>query len=100
MIEIEEVKKLQKLVKIRYTPQEEEEFLTKLKNIMGMIDQLKQIDSDGIEPLHSVCELYQRQRSDMVETGDLSSELMENVPVEGANLAKEVRCFIVPKVVE
>ena len=72
----------------------------KLKNVVGMIDKLQEIDSQGVEPLRSVCDMHQRFREDKVVNSNISEDLFKNVPGSGSQIAREVKCFVVPKVIE
>ena len=100
MLNKDELKKLQRLVKIHYSPEEEKIFLDKLTGIMGVIDQLQDIECSDIEPLRSVSEATQRLVKDEVTETDISDQLFASVPKQGQELAREVKCFVVPKVVE
>ena len=63
-------------------------------------DKLKDIDCSEIEPLRSVCDDNQRMQADEVTISDQSEDLFRNVPEKGAQFAKEIKCFVVPKVIE
>lgn len=96
----DKLKKLQKLSKLDFSESELELFSYKLSSIMGMIDQLHEVDCQGVEPLRSVCDMSQRMREDEVEITDISDDLFKNVPSKGSEISKEVKCFVVPKVIE
>lgn len=100
MITSAEIKKLQHLTKIRYLESEEQEFAKKFSSVIEMINKLHEIDCDDIEPLHSVIDTTQRLVKDKVTATDISDDLFSVVPQQGKDLAKEVKCFVVPKVVE
>ena len=100
MISNEELKKLQRLAKLDFSDSELEDFSHKLASVVGMIDKLQEVDCKGVEPLRSVCDMHQRMREDKIETSDLSEDLFKNVPEKGSEIAKEVKCFVVPKVIE
>ncbi len=100
MITQQELIKLQKLSKISFSQEELHVFEKKLNGIVEMIDTLKQIDCHNVEPLRSVCDDQQRMRDDKVTVGNISEQLFANVPTKNANFAKEVKCFVVPKMVE
>lgn len=100
MITTEEIKRLAKLVKIGFSDDELSTFQKQLTSIMAMIDQLKEVDCSNVEPLTSVCNMSQRLRKDTVNTIDISEAIFANVPGESAEFAKEIKCFITPKVVE
>lgn len=100
MITEEELKKLQKLAKLSFSKDELDNFAKKLNSVMAMIDSLVEINCENIEPLRSVSDMYQRTREDEVNVGNISNQLFANVPAKNAEFAKEVKCFIVPKMVE
>lgn len=100
MITQQELTKLQKLAKISFSKEELDGFAKKLNTVIEMIDTLKTVDCTNVEPLRSVSEDYQRMREDKVTIGNIDEQLFANVPSKNAQFAKEVKCFIVPKVVE
>lgn len=100
MITTDKVKKIAKLAKLEFDNNEIANFQRQLSNILNMIDELKEVDCSGIVPLASVCNMTQRMREDKVSDSDISEELFANVTGKNAELAKEVKCFIVPKMVE
>lgn len=100
MITKEEVKKIAKLARLKFEEDKVEEFSSKLSTIMDMIDILNAIDCKNIEPLTSVSNINARMRADEVTSSDLSSELFDNIQGGQAELAKEIKYFITPKVVE
>ncbi|MBN8522487.1 MAG: Asp-tRNA(Asn)/Glu-tRNA(Gln) amidotransferase subunit GatC [Rickettsiaceae bacterium] len=100
MITEEELKKLQKLAKLSFSKDELDNFAKKLNSVMAMIDSLVEVNCENIEPLRSVSDMYQRTREDEVNVGNISNQLFANVPAKNAEFAKEVKCFIVPKMVE
>jgi aspartyl-tRNA(Asn)/glutamyl-tRNA(Gln) amidotransferase subunit C len=100
MISNKELKKLQKLARVDFSDSELEGFSHKLANVVGMIDRLQAVDCKNVEPLRSVCDMHQRMREDKVEVSDISEDLFKNIPEKGSEIAKEVKCFVVPKVIE
>jgi len=98
MITIEEVKQLSRLCRIKFSENETSSLVGKLQNVIGLIQQLQGVNTDGIEPLTSVVDASARTREDKVTIGNI--DLFTNVPGKTASLAKEIKCFIVPKVVE
>jgi aspartyl-tRNA(Asn)/glutamyl-tRNA(Gln) amidotransferase subunit C len=65
-----------------------------------MLDELKNIVCSMIGPLRSVCDMEQRMLVDEVTIVDESANLFKNIPEKGAEFAKEIKCFVVPKVIE
>ena len=100
MIEKKDLYKLQKLAKLSFTDSELESFAVKLGYVVEMIDKLRTVDCDNVVPLRSVCDMDQRMREDKVEVQNLSEDLFKNVSGESAEFAKDIKCFVVPKVVE
>ncbi|MFK7973249.1 MAG: Asp-tRNA(Asn)/Glu-tRNA(Gln) amidotransferase subunit GatC [Rickettsiaceae bacterium] len=100
MINDIELKKLQILSKIQLSQEELRPFTQKLTSVMNMIDQLLDVQCNNVQPLRSVFETSQRMRQDNIEVTNIAEDLFKNIPAYEANLAKEIKCFIVPKVVE
>ncbi|WP_341757159.1 MULTISPECIES: Asp-tRNA(Asn)/Glu-tRNA(Gln) amidotransferase subunit GatC [unclassified Candidatus Tisiphia] len=100
MITNEEVQRIAKLARFDFNQDELNSFAQQLTEIMNMIDILNDVDCSNVQPLTSVCDMNQRMRNDQVLYGDISDELFANLPNDKAELAKEVKCFVVPKVVE
>jgi aspartyl-tRNA(Asn)/glutamyl-tRNA(Gln) amidotransferase subunit C len=100
MITEKELTKLQRLAKLSFSQSELSDFSKKLNSVVSMINSLTEINCQDVEPLRSVCDMHQRVRVDEVKVGDISEELFANVPKKNESLAKEVKCFIVPKMVE
>ena len=100
MITINELKKTAKLAKLNFSDSQMQEIEIKINSVMRMIDTLKEVDCEGVEPLRSVCEMDQRMREDDVIASDISDQLFSCVPEKGSDLAKQVKCYTVPKVVE
>lgn len=100
MITDKEVQRIAKLAKFNFSQEELNGFVQQLTEMMNMIDILNDVGCSNIQPLTSVCDINQRMRKDQVLFGDLSDELFANLPSDKGELAKEVKCFVVPKVVE
>lgn len=100
MITEEELSKLQKLAKLTFSQEEKAKFIQRLNSVLVMIDSLHEVDCKNELPMRSVCDTNQRFREDEVTSSDISEKLFANVPSANAEFAKEVKCFIVPKIVE
>lgn len=96
----EEVKKIAKLSKIILKDEEVSSMQGELSKIMDLIDQVKSVACDSVEPLCSVHEQGLKLREDRIEMDTTREDLLSNVPGESKELAKDINCFIVPKVVE
>lgn len=62
--------------------------------ILQWVDQLKEVDTENVEPLVSVNENNITMRQDIVTDGNIADEILANAPM------KEYGYFVVPKVVE
>lgn len=100
MIDLDVMKKLSKLSKINLPENEVNAFISKLQTVVNMIDTLKEVDTEGVEPLTSAVQANLYAREDKVTDGGIVEDLFSNVPGNSAILAKEIKCYIVPKVVE
>jgi len=100
MITTTEVTRIAKLAKLNFTESEIKTFSEQLTNIANLLDELKAVDCSNVEPLTSVCDHTQRLREDKITISNITDELFANVPGTTADFAKEIKCFIVPKVVE
>jgi aspartyl-tRNA(Asn)/glutamyl-tRNA(Gln) amidotransferase subunit C len=100
MITDKDLSKLERLAKLSIPAEDREGFRQKLDNVIAMIDQLQEVPCENVEPLRSVCEMFQRLREDEVTISDISADLFKNIPEKGKDFASEVKCFVVPKVIE
>ena len=65
-----------------------------LSGIVDFIEQLKEVDTDDVEPMASVAEMTLRQRKDEITDGGYQDKILENAP------KSDEEFYIVPKVVE
>ena len=93
-IDINTVRKVARLARIRTTDAEAEVLSGELSNILKMIEQLGEVNTDGIEPMTSVIEMQMPAREDAVTDGGIPEKILANAPEQAAGF------FVVPKVVE
>ncbi len=93
-IDINTVRKVAKLARIRTTDAEAEVLSGELSNILKMIEQLNEVNTDGVEPMTSVIEMQMPEREDAVTDGGIPEKILANAPEQTAGF------FVVPKVVE
>jgi aspartyl-tRNA(Asn)/glutamyl-tRNA(Gln) amidotransferase subunit C len=62
--------------------------------ILGFIEQLNEVDVDGVEPMTSVTPQRLKRRADVVTDGDQQAKILSNAPDAREGF------FAVPKVVE
>ena len=90
----EQVRHIAKLARIAMSDEEIERLVPELNNILGWVEQLGEVNTDGVEPLTAVIEQKLRLRDDKVTDGDCRDAVLANAP--GA----EHGFFAVPKVIE
>ncbi|WP_421859086.1 Asp-tRNA(Asn)/Glu-tRNA(Gln) amidotransferase subunit GatC [Oricola sp.] len=88
------VKRVAKLARIAVTDEEAAKMEGELNAILGFVEQLNEVDVDGVEPMTSVTPMGMKKRVDTVNDGDKADDVTANAP------ASEDNFFLVPKVVE
>lgn len=88
------VRHIAKLARIAVSDSEAEALVPELNNILGWIEQLREVDVTGIEPMTAVIPNRLRVREDVVTDGGIRDAVLENAPVA------EHGFFAVPKVIE
>jgi aspartyl-tRNA(Asn)/glutamyl-tRNA(Gln) amidotransferase subunit C len=88
------VRKVAKLARIAEPEEKLEALASELSGILNWIEQLGEVDTDGVEPMTSVVHQALPMRDDVVTEGGDASRVLSNAPktVDGF--------FVVPKVVE
>ena len=93
-VNTEQVRHIAKLARIAMTDAEVEAMVPELNNILGWVEQLGEVDTEGVEPLTAVIDHKLRLRDDVVTDGDCRDSVLVNAP------AAEHGFFAVPKVIE
>lgn len=88
------VRKIASLARLATTEEEVAALVPELNNILGWIEQLGQVDTDGVEPLAAVIPNHLRLRDDIVTDGGIRDAVLANAP------QAEHGFFAVPKVIE
>ncbi len=93
-IDTKTVEKIARLARIRVSDTEKEKYAAELNNIMQWIEQLQEVDTDGVEPLTSVVDMELFKRKDEITDGNIQEKILANAPESKEGF------FVVPKVVE
>ncbi len=88
------VRHIANLARLKVTDEEAKNLETELTSILDWIDQLKEVDTDNVEPLKSIVEVTMKKRDDEITDGGYPERIMKNAPLSEDNF------FMVPKVVE
>ena len=93
-VDLATVRKIAGLARIATSEAEAEALVPELNNILGWIEQLGEVDTDGVEPLAAVIPNHLRLREDVVTDGGIRDAILKNAP------QAEHGFFAVPKVIE
>ncbi len=83
-----------KLARIRIPEARQEALAGELSSILGWVEQLGELDTQGVAPMTSVVEVRLPKRADAVTDGDCRDKVIANAP------ETEHGFFAVPKVIE
>jgi len=90
----EQVRHIAKLARIAMSEEELARLVPELNNILGWVEQLGEVNTDGVEPLATVIDQKLRLRDDVVTDGDIRDDVLANAPDAQHGF------FAVPKVIE
>ncbi|MEO6580696.1 MAG: Asp-tRNA(Asn)/Glu-tRNA(Gln) amidotransferase subunit GatC [Sphingomicrobium sp.] len=89
-----QVRHVAKLARLALSDAEIDTMVPELNNILGWVEQLGEVNTDGVEPLTAVIDLKLRLREDVVDDGDVRDKVLANAPDAQHGF------FAVPKVIE
>ena len=93
-IDIETARKVAHLARIRVEEEDLPALAGEFNAILGFIDQLGEVDVEGVEPMVSVTAMRLKRRDDVVTDGNQQEAVLKNAPDAREGF------FAVPKVVE
>jgi aspartyl-tRNA(Asn)/glutamyl-tRNA(Gln) amidotransferase subunit C len=93
-VSTEQVRHIAKLARIAISDDEIERLAPELNNILGWVEQLGEVNTEGVEPLATVIDQKLRLRDDVVTEGNIRDEILANAPEAQHGF------FAVPKVIE
>ncbi|QUS37086.1 Asp-tRNA(Asn)/Glu-tRNA(Gln) amidotransferase subunit GatC [Falsirhodobacter algicola] len=93
-IDIETARKVAHLARIRVDESDLPALAGELSNILTFMEQLNEVDVDGVEPMTSVTPMRLKRRADVVTEGEMADKVLANAPDAREGF------FAVPKVVE
>ena len=88
------VRKVARLARIAEPEEKLEPLARELSGIMAWIEQLNEVDTDGVEPMTSAVHMPAPMREDVVTEGGDPELVLSNSPKRAGSF------FVVPKVVE
>jgi len=93
-IEPETARKVAHLARIEVAPEALPPLADALSHILAFMEQLNEVDIDGVEPMTSVTPMALKRREDAVNDGGYQAKILSNAPDTRNGF------FAVPKVVE
>lgn len=93
-LDLETVKRIAFLSRLKVDDSQAEAVRDDLNSILGFIDQLNEVDTQGVDPMIGVGAQEMPMRADIVNDGGYVDRVLANSPETAANM------FVVPKVVE
>ncbi len=88
------VRRIAHLARIAVTESEVPHLQGELNAMLAFVEQLSEVNVDGVEPMTSVMPMEMKKRPDVVDDGEIADNVVRNAP------ATEDHFFLVPKVVE
>lgn len=93
-LDTDTVRKIAVLARIKIEDEKLSPLADELNNIMGWVEQLSEVDTDGVAPMTSVTEMTMPSREDVITDGDCAERVLANAP------DKVEPYYTVPKVVD
>lgn len=90
----EQITKIAKLSRIAVDEKDKDYFATQLNGILKWIEQLNEVNTDGVPQLMSVSNQKLPWREDVVTDGNKQEKILVNAP------QSDYGCFVVPKVID
>ena len=93
-VDLATVKRVARLARLAVSDEQAERMTGELNGILGFVEQLSEVNVEGVEPMTSVMPMDMKKRADVVTDGEIPDKVLANAP------ATEDHFFLVPKVVE
>ena len=88
------VAKIARLARIAVSEEEKTHFASEISGILQWVEQLSEVNTDGIPLMTSVSAVTLPLRADVVSDGNQQAAILKNAP------DSDYGCFVVPKVME
>ena len=93
-VDADTVRRIAHLARIKVADEEIEHLQGELNAILSFVEQLNEVNVEGVEPMTSVTPMAMKKRQDGVTDGGYPEKVVQNAP------ATEDNFFLVPKVIE
>ncbi|MCH8684898.1 Asp-tRNA(Asn)/Glu-tRNA(Gln) amidotransferase subunit GatC [Pedomonas mirosovicensis] len=88
------VRRIAHLARIKLDDADVEPMMKELNGILDWVEQLGEVNTDGVEPMTSVVAQGLRWREDVVNDGNIQEDVLKNAP------EAQFGFYAVPKVIE
>jgi aspartyl-tRNA(Asn)/glutamyl-tRNA(Gln) amidotransferase subunit C len=93
-VDADTVRRIAHLARIAVADSEVENLRAELNAMLAFVEQLQEVNVEGVEPMTSVTPMVMKKRADVVTDGGIAENIVKNAPQSDDHF------FLVPKVVE
>ena len=93
-VDVQTVRRIAHLARIAVSDDEVGHLQGELNTILAWVEQLGEVNVEGVEPMTSVTPMTMKMRKDEVTDGGKPADIVKNAPQSDDNF------FLVPKVIE
>ncbi|CAM3657580.1 Asp-tRNA(Asn)/Glu-tRNA(Gln) amidotransferase subunit GatC [Litorimonas haliclonae] len=93
-VSADDVKKIARLSRLHVETDQLQPLADDLNGILGWIEQLNEVDVDGVDPMTSAVDMPAPLRKDVISDGGKREDILKNAP------KKDDGFFVVPRSVE
>jgi aspartyl-tRNA(Asn)/glutamyl-tRNA(Gln) amidotransferase subunit C len=93
-VDADTVRRIAHLARIAVADEEIDHLKGELNAMLSFVEQLDEVNVEGVEPMTSVTPMAMKKRADVVNDGGIAEDVVKNAPMSDDNF------FLVPKVVE
>jgi len=93
-VDADTVRRIAHLARIAVAEDEVDHLEGELNAMLSFVEQLAEVNVEGVEPMTSVTPMTMKKRADIVTDGGIAEDIVRNAPISEDNF------FLVPKVVE
>ena len=93
-IDAETIRRVARLARIAVREDEVAHLQGEVNAVLAFVEQLNEVNVEGVEPMTSVTPMEMKKRADVVSDGNIVDDILANAP------ATENHFFLVPKFLE
>jgi aspartyl-tRNA(Asn)/glutamyl-tRNA(Gln) amidotransferase subunit C len=93
-VDAADVRRIAQLARIAVGEHEVERLKDEINGMLNFVEQLSEVNVEGVEPMTSVTPMPMKKRADVVSDGNDAEAVLKNAPQSDDNF------YLVPKVIE